>query len=164
MPITSCRLAGDPLGLTIREGDAAIQRDRCLCRDPRPPVPMGEQKLLICGRGLLRQQPNDDLYSRLAESLRSTSGPWIGICHRNHDPRDSSRQQRLCARPGASGVIARFERHICGRAVQVHLCISNRGDLCVRPSGKIVKPFAKNHPISNDHTTDMGVRRRESTL
>ncbi len=103
-----------------------------------------------------------DVQSSFAELLDALAGDArVRVQHRDHHAHDSGVDDCSCARTGASGVAAGFERDVHRGAARLVARGIQRNDLGVIAQVVLVKSLADDHFIFFDYRADDGIRMRE---
>ena len=132
------RPAGDPAAGAVGGGAAAVERGGELPGDERAAVLDGERPGPVEGAGLVDEQPALDLDAGGAQRRGAARGDRVGVGLGEDHAAYAGGEQRLGARAGAAGVVARLERHDRGRAAGVVAGRGQRVDLGVRRAGAAV--------------------------
>ena len=158
------RLARDPLRLSRRRRNLAVERHRRLERDERQPLRHPFDIRFIERARLFRQHAHRHFDARRFEHrLALSCDERIRVEHRGDDALDARLDERLGARPRAAVMRARLQRHIGGRAARKLARHGERVHLGVRRARLAMPARTDDAPLAHEDGTDERIRRGAAT-
>ena len=159
MHVVARGFAADPLGIAGGHRGAAIQAHRQLDPQPRPPAFHPRQEAAVQLARLRFHQAGADFDPGRAQLVEAGAIDLRErIAHCPDYPRDTRRDQRIRARPGAAGMRARLQGHVGGRAFRTLAGRLQREHFRMRPALALVPAFADDRVAMREHTADHRVR------
>ena len=139
----------------VRGRAAAVEGGGELPGDEGTPTGDGEGPGPVDRLGLVDHLAADDLDARLAQPTGTADGDRVGVGLGVDDPAYAGSDQRLAARTGAAGVVARLEgddgRGAAGRIAR----LGERGGLGVRGAGSAVEALGDRRTVRGEqHAAD----------
>ena len=145
----------DPAAGAVGGGAAAVQRGRELPGDERSAVVHGERPDPVDGARLVLEQAALDLDARVAQGGRTPGRDRVGVALRVDHAAYAGLDQRLRARSGAAGVVARLQRDDRRGAAGAVAGAPERVDLGVRGPGAAVPALGEHLAVrAEQHAAD----------
>ena len=150
-------LGGDPLARPVGGRDVPVQGRRDLPHHPGPTTLHVEGVVGVEQQGVIASDPGYDLDPRILQSLHSPARLRVGIPLGDDDALHTCRDERLGARTGTSGVVARFQGDDGSGTTRSIPGVAQRLDLGMGSARPVVIPLPDDRVVTDDDAAHSGI-------